>query len=232
MKKAQILLVEDDPSLGQMLSEYLVFKGFLVKWVENAENAREMVRQEALDLCLLDVSLPGEDGFTLAADIRKIRPGLPFVFLTARSMKPDILKGFKQGADDYITKPVDEEELVARLEAILRRSESRREVKEKVILGSMTFHPERQELELGQESIQLTKKETQLLVMFSGQPGELIPTDHILRELWGRNDFFNRRSMDVFISRLRKKLAADPGVSIDNVHGKGFILRTGNSGDD
>ncbi len=223
--KGKLLLVEDDQSLGFMLSEYLELKGFNVIWEKSSEDALNIVEKETLDLCILDVSLPGDDGFALAGTIKKRRPGLPFVFLTARSMKPDVLKGFKHGADDYITKPVDEEELVARLEAILRRTEGKRQVQQEVKLGALVFHPEKQELLAGQERISLTRKETQLLNMFGAQPGELIPTDQILRELWGRNDFFNRRSMDVFISRLRKKLQADPGLVIDNVHGKGFILR-------
>ena len=225
MSQAHLLLVEDDPSLGQMLHDYLTLKEFRVTWVKDADGARKAVREENLDLCLLDVSLPGDDGFTLSGSIKKIRPALPFVFLTARSMKPDVLKGFQHGADDYITKPVDEEELVARLEAILRRTEIRRETRKEMTIGQLVFHPDKQELIAGGERISLTKKETQLLNLFCLQPGELIQTDQILRELWGRNDFFNRRSMDVFISRLRKKLSADPGVSIENVHGKGFILR-------
>ena len=222
----RLLLVEDDESLGYMLSEYLGLKGFNVTWKKNASTALDTAVAEALDLCILDVSLPGEDGFTLAQKIKDRRPALPFVFLTARSMKPDILKGFKHGADDYITKPVDEEELVARLHAILRRTENRREEKTgQLSLGGLTFHPENQEISAGDERISLTKKETQLLKMLCANPGELVPTDQILRELWGRSDFFNRRSMDVFISRLRKKLRADPSVHIENVHGKGFILR-------
>lgn len=224
---ARLLLVEDDPSLGHMLGEYLELKGFSVLWKKNVEEAIDAVSKEQLDLCILDVSLPSEDGFWLAGEIKKLRPGLPFIFLTARSMKPDVLKGFKHGADDYITKPVDEEELVARLEAILRRTETRQEIKEEHVLGKLVFHPVKQELIKGKERIYLTKKESQLLTMFCNHPGELIPTDQILRELWGRNDFFNRRSMDVFISRLRKKLQADPGLEIANVHGKGFILRDG-----
>ncbi len=224
---ARLLLVEDDPSLGYMLAEYLELKGFSVVWKKNGQDAIEVVDHERLDLCILDVTLPGEDGFWLSGEIKKRRPGLPFIFLTARSMKPDVLKGFKQGADDYITKPVDEEELVARLEAILRRTETRVDVREEVVLGSLIFHPVKQELMKGDERISLTRKEAQLLTMFCQQPGELIPTDQILRELWGRSDFFNRRSMDVFISRLRKKLQADPNLVIDNVHGKGFILRSG-----
>jgi DNA-binding response OmpR family regulator len=176
-------------------------------------------------LCILDVSLPGEDGFTLAKKIKEKRPSLPFIFLTARSMKPDILKGFKHGADDYITKPVDEEELVARLQAILRRTEVKKESAGQIMLGRIEFHADKQELVIDQERISLTKKETQLLQLLSGRLNELVPTDQILTELWGRNDFFNRRSMDVFISRLRKKLQADPAIQIENVHGKGFILR-------
>ena len=222
----RLLLVEDDESLGYMLSEYLGLKGFNVTWRKDAASALEIAIADALDLCILDVSLPGEDGFALSQKIRDRRPSLPFVFLTARSMKPDILKGFKYGADDYITKPVDEEELVARLQAILRRTENRQqEPSGQISLGRLTFHPENQEISHEDEHISLTKKETQLLKMLSASPGELVPTDQILRELWGRSDFFNRRSMDVFISRLRKKLQADPGIHIENVHGKGFILR-------
>lgn len=230
--KERLLLVEDDPSLGRMLSEYLELKGFSVQWVKTASDALGVVSREGLDLCLLDVSLPGDDGFNLASRIKAVRPGLPFVFLTARSMKPDVLKGFKQGADDYITKPVDEEELVARLQAILRRTERRTEVQKTIKIGKTLFHADRQELETGEKRMSLTKKETQLLQMLSLEPGELIPTDRILRELWGRNDFFNRRSMDVFISRLRKKLSADPALVIENVHGKGFIFRINSKSDD
>jgi DNA-binding response OmpR family regulator len=222
---ARLLLVEDDTSLGYMLSEYLELKGFDVSWKTNAEDALDIAMSAGLDLCILDVSLPGEDGFSLARKIKEKRPSLPFIFLTARSMKPDILKGFKHGADDYITKPVDEEELVARLQAILRRTEVKKQSRNQVVLGKFIFDMNKQELSMDDQRIPLTKKETQLLQLFTNQPNELVPTDRILTELWGRNDFFNRRSMDVFISRLRKKLQTDPGIQIENVHGKGFILR-------
>lgn len=223
---ANILLVEDDVSLGHMLTEYLTLKGFNVMWEKKFGDALEVINRTEADLCLLDVTLPEKDGFILAAEIKKMDPHVPIVFLTSRSMKVDILRGFKQGADDYITKPVDEEELVARLEAILKRTEKvRHHYEEDQQIGRLTFSPSLQQLRRDEEIVGLTKRESQLLSMLCEDREQLIPTDRILRELWGRNDFFNRRSMDVFISRLRKKLLLDPTLQIDNVHGKGFILR-------
>jgi DNA-binding response OmpR family regulator len=223
---ANILLVEDDTSVGYMLSEYLQLKGFGVIWKTNATSALSVITHQPVDLCILDVTLPGEDGLSLATKIRKNRPELPFVFLTARSMKIDVLRGFQHGADDYIKKPVDEEELVARLEAILRRRDTRPQVSmEEIPIGALTFHPEKQQLVFDEKVIPLTKRESQLMLLLCNYQGQVLPTEHILRELWGKNDFFTRRSMDVFISRLRKKLSEDPEISIDNIHGKGYIIK-------
>lgn len=222
---ARLLLVEDDSSIGYMLSEYLQLKGYDVVWKTDTQSALSVITHEPIDLCILDITLPGDDGFSLATEIRKKRPGVPFVFLTARSMKIDILRGFQHGADDYIKKPVDEEELVARLEVILRRQQQSLPTAEEISIGTLKFHSEKQQLSFEGKIIPLTRRESQLMALLCAQKGELLPTEHILRELWGKNDFFNRRSMDVFISRLRKKLAVDPSITIENVHGKGFILR-------
>jgi len=224
---SRILLVEDDNTVGYMLSEYLKLKGMDVDWVMKPALALEVIRNSLPDLCILDVSLPEMDGFELAKKIRETDPQMPLIFLTARSLKVDVLRGFSMGADDYIVKPVDEEELVARVQAVLGRYSSGKEkhTEQIISVGNTSVDIGRHEIQVHGKRAHLTEREIQLLRIFMTKPDQLIPTDTILKEIWGRNDFFNRRSMDVFISRIRKKISNDESLRLENIHGKGFILR-------
>lgn len=222
----RILLVEDDQNLGYILKEYLQMNDLAVEWVKDGEAGMEAFESSKFDLCILDIMMPKKDGFEVAKEIKAISPNMPLIFLTAKSLKIDKLKGFKAGCDDYIIKPVDEEELIARIHAVLRRSNSLRKVKDQYRIGSFTFDPKCQKLEsdAATEPIQLTQKESKVLHMLCISYGELVESDHILKELWGQNDYFKRRSMDVYISKLRKYLSVDSNVKVTNVHGKGYIL--------
>jgi DNA-binding response OmpR family regulator len=195
-----------------------------VEWVKDGEEGIEKFDSARFDLCILDIMMPKKDGFEVAQEIKSKNPEMPLIFLTAKSLKVDKLKGFKAGCDDYIVKPVDEEELIARIHAVLRRSNNLRQVKNSYQIGMFTFDPKSQKLNSDENSIQLTQKESKILHMLCISAGELVESDYILKELWGQKDYFKRRSMDVFISKLRKYLEADPNVKIANVHGKGYIL--------
>lgn len=222
----RILLVEDDANLGYILKEYLQMNDLIVEWVKDGEEGIKMFESSKFDLCILDIMMPKKDGFEVAHEIKAKSPEMPLIFLTAKSLKIDKLKGFKAGCDDFIVKPVDEEELIARIHAVLRRSNNLKEVKNQFEIGSFIFDPKSQKLKNDQaeSTIQLTQKESRVLHMLCISYGELVEIDHILKELWGQNDYFKRRSMDVYISKLRKYLSADPNVQLTNVHGKGYIL--------
>ncbi|SNS83452.1 DNA-binding response regulator, OmpR family, contains REC and winged-helix (wHTH) domain [Ekhidna lutea] len=220
----RILLVEDDANLGYILKEYLQMNDLIVEWVKDGEEGMKVFESSKFDLCILDIMMPKKDGFEVAHEIKAKSPEIPLIFLTAKSLKIDKLKGFKAGCDDYIVKPVDEEELIARIHAVLRRSNNLREVKQQYNIGSFHFDPKIQKLEREGKSIHLTQKESRVLHMLCISYGELVESDHILKELWGQNDYFKRRSMDVFISKIRKYLSVDSSVQITNVHGKGYIL--------
>ena len=227
--KPLIYLVEDDQSIGYMLAEYLKLRDFQVEWLTTPSDCLEKIKSTRPDLFILDVTLPEMDGFQLGHRIRESYENIPLIFLTARSLKIDVLKGFSMGADDYIIKPVDEEELIARIRAVLKRYKNVSVPSQAMIqLASTTFYADKQELNTRGEIHKLTRREAQLLNHFFTRPEELITAAEILNNIWGKNDFFNRRSMDVFISRLRKKLENDPNLSIDNIHGQGFILKVNN----
>lgn len=221
----KILLVEDDQNLGYILKEYLQMHDFNVTWSVDGEQGLRMFEKNQYDLCILDIMMPKKDGFTLANEIKNNDPDIPLIFLTAKSLKIDKLKGFKAGCDDYIVKPVDEEELIARISALLRRSQpSTQKFETSYTIGNYIFDSKNQKLKYGNEEYSLTEKESKILQMLSLNIGQLVERTKILNELWGENDYFNRRSMDVFISKLRKYLNQDANVKIANVHGKGFIL--------
>jgi DNA-binding response OmpR family regulator len=223
--KGKILLVEDDKSLGYLLREYLSLHGLEVSWVSDGEAGLEAVRTYPFDLCLLDIMMPRKDGYELAREIKAALPDMPLIFLSARSLKVDVLKGFRLGADDYIKKPVDEEELLARIEAVLARTRpAAPEPPARYQLGSFTLDPANLQLSRAGQARQLTQRECDLLAFLAARPGQLCTHADILKTVWGKNDFFNRKSMDVFLSRLRKYLAADPTVQIRNVRNAGFIL--------
>ena len=223
--KYRVLLAEDDENLGSLLQEYLQAKNFETDWVTNGEKAFRHFEQFHYDLCLLDVMMPVKDGFTLASEIRLLNSEIPIIFLTAKSMKEDVLEGFTLGADDYLTKPFSMEELLFRIEAILRRTKGARGGETQVWeIGSFSFDAKKQILK-GQASEQkLTTKESDLLKLLCNNMNQVLERNFALKAIWIDDNYFNARSMDVYITKLRKYLKADPGVQIINVHGKGYKL--------
>jgi len=221
----RVLLVEDNETLGFALKEYLELRGYELRWAKDGRQGWEFFDKYPADLCLLDVMMPQQDGFGLAEKIRLKSPGQPLIFLTARALKADKLRGFGLGADDYIVKPVDEEELVARIDAVLRRSQPVKALEEKISIGTYTFDTKNQQLVHPSGSRTLTEREGHLLQLLCEHRDRLLPREKVLKTLWDQNDYFTRRSMDVFISRLRKYLNADPEIEIQNVYGSGFILK-------
>ena len=227
MAKAKILLAEDDVNLGSVLRQYLDAKGYEVDLCLDGEDAFKTFMENEYDLCILDVMMPKKDGFTLAKDIRRINSKIPIIFLTVRSMNEDVLKGFEIGADDYITKPFNMEELLMRIEAILRRTGRLTESKQTVFqIGKYTFDSVRQTLKIGDKVRKLTTKENELLKLLASNMNEVVERNYALKLVWGDDSFFNARSMDVYITKLRKYLADDPSVKIINVHSLGFKLIT------
>lgn len=225
-EKVRILLVEDDSNLGYILKEYLQMHDYDIELAKDGALGLEAFEKDKFDLCILDVMMPKLDGFSLAEKIKAQSPNIPLVFLTAKALKIDKLKGFKVGADDYLVKPVDEEELMARINAIVKRSGLLKEApKPKTFhVGKYEFDFENQTLVFNEEKQIITTKEAEILRELCLRKGQLLDRETTLRELWGESDYFNRRSMDVFISKLRKYLSNDPSVKITNVHGKGFVL--------
>ncbi|CAD5251171.1 MULTISPECIES: response regulator transcription factor [unclassified Imperialibacter] len=223
---SSILLVEDDNSLGYILKEYLQMHDFEVEWTKDGEEGLQAFQPGKFDICILDVMMPKMDGFALADKLKALDATIPLIFLTAKSMKIDKMKGFKAGADDYIVKPVDEEELIMRIQAVLRRSGkgSSGTTTDSYQIGSYTYHLKNRQLLRNGETIHLTKKEARVLQLLCESMGELVESDKILREVWGENTYFTRRSMDVYISKLRKYLSTDDTVKIQNMHGSGYIL--------
>lgn len=227
-KKYKLILVEDDASLGYLLSEYLGMKGFEVSWAKNGQEALNKMESNFFDLAILDVMLPDMDGFELSQKIKSINPELPFLFLTARSLKIDVLKGFAMGAVDYLKKPIDEEELVVRINALLSRlvSDEKEETVAAVYqIGDYALNTENFELRYKNEPIKLTGKEFDLLTLLAMNQNQLCPHKEILTTIWDKNDYFNKKSLNVFISHLRKHLAKDPRISIVNVNRRGFMLK-------
>ena len=230
-KPTHLLVIEDDPNLGYLLREYLQMNDFKVTLVTNVASALEKVQEDYFDLAVLDVMLPDGNGFDLAKAIQTHQPSLPFLFLTARSLKVDVLKGFALGAVDYLKKPIDEEELVVRIRSLVSRlgankstAVDTKDVK-LIRIGAYTFDPGLQELRRDGQIHSLSKRESDLLGFLAAKPNELVFHKDILVSLWGKNDYFNKKSLNVFISRLRKYLQDDSTVQIDNVHNKGFVLR-------
>jgi DNA-binding response OmpR family regulator len=223
--KNRILLAEDDENLGSLLQEYLQAKNYEADWVTNGEKAFRHFEQFHYDLCLLDVMMPVKDGFTLASEIRILNREIPIIFLTAKSMKEDVLEGFSLGADDYITKPFSMEELLFRIEAILRRTKGTRNSESNVWkIGSFTFDANKQKLSGTGTEQKLTTKESELLILLCNNINQVLDRNFTLKAIWIDDNYFNARSMDVYITKLRKYLKADPNVQIINVHGKGYKL--------
>ncbi|MEO5638994.1 MAG: response regulator transcription factor [Chitinophagaceae bacterium] len=223
----KILLVEDDKNLGYILSEYLIMRNFEVTWSKDGHAALALLAQHPFSLCILDVMLPSLDGFSVAEKMVQANFKIPYIFLTAKNLKVDKLKGFKLGCDDYIVKPVDEEELVARIRAVLKRTEIKPVgiTSEPFTLGNSVFYFDKQVLLIMDVEHNLTLKESEVLMLLLKHKNALLDRETALKKIWGSSDYFNRRSMDVIISRLRKHLAKDVHIIITNIHGKGFMLR-------
>jgi len=230
--KAKILLVEDDINLGDVLRDYLELQDYEVVKALNGKEGLQVYNSQPFDLLLLDVMLPLMDGFTLAAEIREINRQVPIIFLTARGQMEDRVTGFKAGCDDYLTKPFSSEELELRIGAVLRRCQKQESMAEngnseptKVFqLGNYIFDSGNQELRFADKRISLTTKEVELLRVLYNHKNQLVTRETALKSVWGINDYFIGRSMDVFITKLRKYLKLDPNISIVNVHGTGFRL--------
>jgi DNA-binding response OmpR family regulator len=225
-EKFKILLAEDDLNLGMLLVDYLETEGFDVKLCKDGELALKAFDAHTFDLCLLDVMMPKMDGFAAAKSIRLKNKKVPIIFITAKSLKADKLKGYGLGADDYITKPFDEEELVWKIKAVIRRApESKNETEAQLILiGKYTFNFSNQSLSIGGKTKRITEKESDILNYLCQHKNTVVKREELLKNIWGENDYFIGRSLDVFITKIRKYLKEDPSLSIENVFGVGFIF--------
>ncbi len=224
-EKVSILLCEDDENLGMLLREYLQTKGYDCDLQPDGEAGYKAFIRNKYDLCVLDVMMPKKDGFALAADIRAVNTEVPIIFLTAKSMKEDILQGFKLGADDYLSKPFSMEELLYRIESILRRVRGKK-AKDIIVyhIGGYTFDSQKQTLEFDGETKKLTTKESELLTLLAANANNILERNYALKTIWVDDNYFNARSMDVYITKLRKLLKEDSDVAIINIHGKGYKL--------
>ncbi len=228
-KKMKVLLCEDDENLGMLLREYLQAKNYDTVLCPDGEIGYKTFMSDSFDICVLDVMMPKKDGFSLAKDIRRVNEVVPIIFLTARTLKEDILEGFKIGADDYLTKPFSMEELTYRIEAVLRRMNAKNDMnKTDFTIGSFKFDRTKQTLERNGEITRLTTKECDLLQLLCLHANEVLQRDFALKTVWIDDNYFNARSMDVYITKLRKKLKEDDSVEIINIHGKGYKLITPN----
>jgi DNA-binding response OmpR family regulator len=226
MNNIKILLAEDDSNLGNLLRNYLAAKNYETSLYINGIQALEAFSKGSFGLCILDIMMPEMDGLTLAKEIRFANPEVPIIFLTAKNQKEDILEGFKSGADDYITKPFSMEELLYRIEAIIRRTanNSANKKEDSYLIGSYSFDTRKQLLVYKDQSTKLTTKESELLELLCRHGNEILERNFALKTIWIDDNYFNARSMDVYITRLRKYLRKDPAVNILNVHGKGYKL--------
>jgi DNA-binding response OmpR family regulator len=224
--EVKILLAEDDANLGLLLKEYLVVKGYNTTLCVDGDKAYDEFLKKPYDICLFDVMMPFRDGFTLARDVRLINSQMPIIFLTAKSMKEDVLEGFKIGADDYMTKPFSMEELLLRIEAVLRRTKgSPIEIEKEVFeLGRFTFDSKKQYLNDGEKNVKLTTKESELLKLLCNNANKVLERNLALKTVWSDDNYFNARSMDVYITKLRKHLKPEPKIEIINIHGRGYKL--------
>jgi len=226
MKKVNILLAEDDPNLGQLLKNYLNAREYETTLITDGAQAMKIFRKEKFHICLLDVMMPELDGFALAKGIREIDANIPIIFLTAKNLKQDVIEGFKSGADDYLTKPFSMEELIYRMEAILRRTSGRPHdaVADFYTIGKFTFDVTKQLLVYLDQTRKLTTKESELLELLCRHRNEVLERNFALKSIWIDDNYFNARSMDVYITKLRKYLSKDESVEILNIHGKGYKL--------
>lgn len=224
--KPNLLVVEDDPNLGDILKEYLEMKGYQPTLCRDGEEGWAKFKKGKFDLCLLDIMMPKKDGFTLAKEIKKVQEDLPILFLTAKNQKDDVIEGLKIGADDYLTKPFSMEELLLRITAILKRTHKSQEVQQLKVyaFGGFQLHYDKQLLHGPKGEHKLTSKENELLRLLASEINKLVSRSQALKQIWGDDSYFNARSMDVYLSKIRKILKDDPTVQIITVHGEGFKL--------
>jgi DNA-binding response OmpR family regulator len=223
--KQNIFLVEDDLSFGAVLKSYLELNDYEVTWVDDGKPAVDKFNAGSYHICILDVMLPHIDGFSIAREIRKLNREIPLIFLTAKTLKEDILKGYNLGADDYITKPFDTEVLLCKIRAILQRQSQKTAANQSVYnIGMYRFDTKLREIVSSETRQRLSPKEADLLKLLCQSQNELLPRETALRKIWGEDGYFTARSMDVFITKLRKYLAGDPNIEIKNIHGSGFLL--------
>ena len=226
-EKLRLLRCEDAENLGLLLREYLQAKGYSAELYPDGEAGYKAFLKNKYDLVVTDVMMPKKDGFSLVSEIRQANAEIPGIFLTAKTMKEDILEGFKLGGDDYITKPFSMEELTLRIEAILRRVRGKRNKESTVYkIGRFTFDTQKQILSIGDKQTKLTTKESELLALLCAHANEILQRDFALKTIWIDDNYFNARSMDVYITKLRKHLKADDSIEIINIHGKGYKLIT------
>ena len=219
-----ILYVEDEVFLGKIVKETLESRGYAVVMEDDGAKVMQTFQQAQPAICVLDVMLPNKDGFTLAREIRQQNATVPILFLTAKTQTEDVVKGFGEGGNDYLRKPFSMEELIVRIKAHLDKLRTRQSLSDWIAIGKYEFHPTRQLLKLGQTETPLTARESQLLQILLQHANDITDRTVILNQIWGSDDFFNARSMDVFITKLRKKLQDDPAIQILNVRGYGFKL--------
>lgn len=223
--KPTIFLVEDDLSFGAVLKSYLEINDFEVDWIDDGKHALTAFRKNTFNICILDVMLPNVDGFTIADEIRKINPEVPILFLTAKNLRDDVLKGYKLGADDYITKPFDTEVLIYKLKVILKRNSGNSSKENEFYqIGNYLFDYKLRTIEHEQAKQKLSPKEAELLKMLCENKNELLPRETALKKIWGDDGYFTTRSMDVYLTKLRKLFAEDETIEIRNIHGSGFML--------
>lgn len=221
----KILLVEDEKNFGMVLRDYLNMNGYEVTLCENGELGLEVFKKDKFDLCVVDVMMPKKDGFTLASEIKELNKTVPFVFLTARGMREDIIKGYKLGADDYITKPFDSEVLLLKLKAILNRNASENSNEYLHEIGKFSFNAKLRILKSEKNKEEkLSPKEAALLNLLCQHKNDVLPREKALKQIWNDDSYFTGRSMDVYIVKLRKYLASDPNLEINNLHGNGYSL--------
>ncbi|PKP14406.1 MAG: DNA-binding response regulator [Bacteroidetes bacterium HGW-Bacteroidetes-3] len=228
MENNRILLVEDDPNFGTVLKDYLSLNDYKVTLAKDGLEGLIMFKNDDFDLCILDVMMPRKDGFSLAKDIRATNTEVPIIFLTARTMKEDVLKGYQSGADDYLNKPFDSEVLLYKIKAIMQRKETEQTIEEDVFeykIGKFEFNSKLRHLSYNGGEIQkLSPKESKLLKLLATHKNDLMPRELALTKIWRDDNYFTSRSMDVYIAKLRKYLKPDPNVEILNIHGEGFRL--------
>jgi len=232
MAKQRIFLVEDDLNFGSVMKSYLEMNDFEVDWINDGREALAAFSKHIYDLCILDVMLPHVDGFTIAAGIKKHRPDTPIVFLTAKTLKEDMIKGFNIGADDYITKPFDSDVLIYKIKAILKRKQPDDGFNENEIIniGKYTFDYKVRNLKFNNETVyKLSPKESELLLYLAKNRNKVLDRNFALDKIWGEQGYFTARSMDVYITKLRKYLKNDPDIEIVNIHGSGYILKISDS---